>query len=639
MSDSDIAVYCRLLQLKTLKNDQIAYAVQKLKQLMDALVEKNPGMEHRSSVYGRFAILKPYPEQALGFADELLRQATAAQVALGIGIAQGRIEPTYDLFGGNVAGSPINYAARLAFLRDTECWIAAEPEFVRAIRQSSSKSKKQFGKEESEPGKRIVLQFHFLEAKGGRLPKSPPGISCTNETAHVVAVDIVKYSQKPLREMMQAAAHLLQFNVRGPIEATGGVYHEFAPGGDGGIFVFRPGHANGGAKAAWRFLRDLREYCDNSVEVRFGVTTGPVVILDGGYPVGHGVLEADELSSLPPTGQVCSSKEFWSRKLDEFDRKGWTATSVKTRADAYLLSDSEDNSSPDPSDQQVDPAVRYENCRQRLREKIADILAGNATAFQLLGEFAPLEIVNSTAQKRGLAIADKLLTTPIDSVCPRLRELYVAARVAGPAAADAIREVYQAIVPQIVDRELIAMLRKHRDIDARKILLIPSSTSTALELIMAGVDGRPAEFATKPNDAGWRDGQWLVPAAPISGRDLSGAERLKSLNQVLAFMLQREVLGQLNDAHLWIDKELKHRGDLHIYMVVSDPHATPGITAATLSEDLVSDIRSRFQNLTLAELVPPHDAQAEAEREAVLPLLEMFQVIPKDSRHGPDGSP
>ncbi len=346
MSDSDCVVFCRLLFLKKQSaTNQNHYCVKHLRDLVREAISPFPAATAHSSVYGRFVVIPVQPQLAIDLATTLMSAAAKCQVALSIGIAKGRIEQTHDVVGTNLAGKPINLAARLAHVQDRECRIAVEKEVVEYLRRADTRFENTFKKCQKTKVKRTEVQFHYMKDHFPE-PTEMPGLGGGSRDSHVVAVDIVRYSEKSLAHMVDTAEGLLRHRVPRALEAAGGpaallgknaLY--YAPGGDGGIFVF-DAVKSGGARAAWAFAKSLRTHCRGDVDIRIGIDSGPVVTLDDDYPVGTAILKAEELSGLPADGEICSSKAFWNCVEEDATKENWSAEPVSKRTDAFLLKDS-----------------------------------------------------------------------------------------------------------------------------------------------------------------------------------------------------------------------------------------------------------------------------------------------------------
>ena len=98
----------------------------------------------------------------------------------------------------------------------------------------------------------------------------------------------------------------------------------YAPAGDGGALVFRDGLG----QSAWTFVKAMLDHMTGRVQVRIGVTTGQVTVIEQNLPVGTGIFEADELASAATVGKPCVSSRFWNQTLLPGDRSGWTAVSI-----------------------------------------------------------------------------------------------------------------------------------------------------------------------------------------------------------------------------------------------------------------------------------------------------------------------
>lgn len=346
MSDATTVVYCRLLRLKVMTDDQMAYAVRTLHEIVDEALNQIADveglLESRSSVYGRFALIDERPQRAVELAQQVITTAAKKHIELAIGVAQGRVEKTSDVNEStNVAGNCINRAARLAFLQDARRIVAVEEKLVRHLIRASVAFQDSFETPaETKIVKNTEVSFQRLRvslADPGEPPADPDVVS---RAACAVAVDIVKYSEKDLAEQVASAEGLLVRCVRRAFNNMGGFKNLssgtdwwYSPGGDGGVIVFRDGLA----QAAWTFTQKLLDQCRGSIEVRIGVANGLFAIIPGEQPMGNGVLDADRFSGLPATGAIAVGKEFWNDSLESADKTGWSAIETDDDPDAFLL--------------------------------------------------------------------------------------------------------------------------------------------------------------------------------------------------------------------------------------------------------------------------------------------------------------
>ena len=205
--------------------------------------------------------------------------------------------------------------------------------------------------EERAKVKTTELVYRWLKYKGpdvGTLPK--PSREIKSETVNVVVYDIVEFSKldrNALRRILDSLRSavddaLRMVNVDDPREAKDFWY---APAGDGGVIAFRKG------LSAWLFAKGLKSQCSVwNVPIRIGITTGSVVVFEN-VPVGRGIIEADDLSALPDTGEICASAHFWNG-IYKSDKDGWSGELIAENPSALLLRLDDQRSKDDPLPQE-----------------------------------------------------------------------------------------------------------------------------------------------------------------------------------------------------------------------------------------------------------------------------------------------
>ena len=274
-------------------------------------------IEHiRSSVYGRFLCVRN-PGPALLTARQVLDDAATGGVRLAIGITVGQLKEVQDLVGKNLVGSPINLAARLAAMPDSECRIvvvaakrdAAGRKVVSdyedafdAITQNSRVADFKF----DGPFRGKVKKTEFDYYRSGYSPKSygslPQGGQPSEFDAHIVVYDLVAFSGQGSGKQWDAVTRLTD-RVAEVLHSIGGLDRAkkgqlwYAPAGDGGVLVFSAEEKGG--SAAFFFAQKLADHCSPDLEIRLGVATGIVAVVKGQLPVGPGILGADKLSGFP----------------------------------------------------------------------------------------------------------------------------------------------------------------------------------------------------------------------------------------------------------------------------------------------------------------------------------------------------
>jgi class 3 adenylate cyclase len=324
-------VFCRILGVEGMTVEKLAGAQQALMNVCSE-TQNNPALqvsEVHSSVYGRFLCF-PHSVPALNTACRVLDQAASQGVRLSIGIDAGRLETVDDLGAKNVIGAPINLAARLAARENAEGAITLTPDVYSAAIQHEGFTKDCFEGPWDGKVKRTGFQYYLLKHTAPNIGRLVPLADSCQDAAHVVVYDIAGFSGKNPDEQWQAVTKLRRpiISILVNLGADARIKNQqlwYAPGGDGGVLVFAP--ENGGDEAAWLFARELVRLCREGVEIRVGIATGSVVVIEDQLPVGSAVLLADKLCGYPPSWGICVNRPFWSGLASA--RSGWQAVAVK----------------------------------------------------------------------------------------------------------------------------------------------------------------------------------------------------------------------------------------------------------------------------------------------------------------------
>jgi hypothetical protein len=181
-----------------------------------------------------------------------------------------------------------------------------------------------FGPRQLGKVKRTTFEYHLVNAAGysqnqGLVSLVGP-ITERASTADIVAFDIEKYSEKSqvqqtkLAERLSRCVELALSTLETPIN--------FGPAGDGGFLAFTSKQGDGAPKA-WSFARELSIQAKReSIPIRIGISNGPVLSSSRRALIGGAVLRADEVSSAASTGDIATTREFWSSLAEEL-RHGW----------------------------------------------------------------------------------------------------------------------------------------------------------------------------------------------------------------------------------------------------------------------------------------------------------------------------
>lgn len=340
LPDRLYVIFCRVSRLDSMSTDHQAAAQQVLVDLVDKCSQDRRFEVLRvySSVYGRFLCVRN-SVPALYVAEHVLEQVAKRGVHLAIGMAVGRLEEVEDIGGMNLIGPAINLAARLAALQEAEDKIFLTKEVFDAARQNGQFPKNSFVGPNDGAVKRATFQYYIRLYSPSTLGPSPrPGKYRTFDS-HSVVFDIARFSEKTADEQFAVVSKLHRI-VIAVIRAIGAqeraarseLWH--APAGDGAALVFSPDRYGG--ERAWLFARELAQQCHGEVELRLGIATGSVVLIEGQLPVGTAILRADKLCSYPPNWGFCVNRAFWN-SIAESVRKGWHAHQFVDDDDALVI--------------------------------------------------------------------------------------------------------------------------------------------------------------------------------------------------------------------------------------------------------------------------------------------------------------
>ena len=138
----------------------------------------------------------------------------------------------------------------------------------------------------------------------------------------------------------------------------------------------------------------------------------------------------------------------------------------------------------------VDPNQR----REEVRNRVVKILHGqpDATTEYLAERFEVM--TDLPLERKRTAVADCLLRTSLAEFLKVAERAYAAHFKKADAAAVVYREIATYVIPQIYSLELRQKIHKILD-SGGNFLEIPTSNKSLIEILVAGVDGRPVMFA------------------------------------------------------------------------------------------------------------------------------------------------
>jgi len=146
------------------------------------------------SPYGGAVVVLDRVGVALDIAEHLLEAAASRGVRLAIGLHEGPVLDTWDVVKHNLAGSAINYAARLAGLLQAEGTAVASVELVKEAGRARSRTRGRFGAVEHDKVKDTPLAFRRFDTRQEVSAAPPPSGSAVK--MHAVVYDIVAYSAR-----------------------------------------------------------------------------------------------------------------------------------------------------------------------------------------------------------------------------------------------------------------------------------------------------------------------------------------------------------------------------------------------------------------------------------------------------------
>jgi hypothetical protein len=134
-------------------------------------------------------------------------------------------------------------------------------------------------------------------------------------------------------------------------------------------------------------------------------------------------------------------------------------------------------------------------------------------------------------------LADALVTLPVDELVLKTNQAHAhlfdasAAQVIDDGGA--IEDVASLLLPVVFDHAVVQGARTSVSRVDAALVCLPAGTRSVAEIIMAGVDRRPARFRTPVDEKAFMDGELCLGVPPECGRDPTCAEFQKAWNDHL----------------------------------------------------------------------------------------------------------
>jgi hypothetical protein len=289
------------------------------------------------SPYGG-AIAVHQVEDALRTAKVIIRELTALRQYASVGITWGQFERVHSVNRWNVAALALNTAARMAHATELRGGVGVSPKVFKDAVQAHGPYATFFGDACISQVKSTRFEFHRVIARGYSQPKSMKAAQAVTtrvktRNADIIVFDIEHYSAKGPSEQATLANNL-SHAVETAMSSTGISPALFGPAGDGGYLAFVSTTEDLGPKA-WTFAQYLqRDAAASHIPLRIGLANGPVTATTHRPAVGGAVLDADRISSYPPSGGIAVAVDFWTALPDHL--KYGTST-LPAREDARAL--------------------------------------------------------------------------------------------------------------------------------------------------------------------------------------------------------------------------------------------------------------------------------------------------------------
>lgn len=511
--DIHYIVFCRIVDIISLNVTQIAGA----QMVLLDLAGKFELSAHQPSIYGRI-YFAPNARVAVSASKSLLEASAEKGVRLAIGVARGRLHPNQDFGDGCLQGPAICTAARLATLESAEDCVVVDSYVHGLVGANSEAAGLIFSEEKTDKVKQTKLKFRKLIVLPGIKKVEPPTAPSTGPTEGIIVVyDIAGFSQKEETIQWKMVNHLQKcvkkvasaLNLQALVDTNSLWY---APGGDGGAFIF---NGPGESAKAFRFAKQLASKCKGNIGVRIGIADGLIAIVGNSLPVGEGVLSADTCSSYPPVGKICVASRFWVQRVTKEEQRTWSRRRHQN-GDAWILRPKRKN------------PVKYETLHD-LSTTVHQWAADNTELVAKLGlsinvgENKNKKNVKKTIVKR----VKKDIIKVLRNMLPLSRSLREAALKSG------ISEFMKNVIMIGVDNELVIQAReKLRSRRGRRnggVIWVHQGVSTlSAELFKAAVYGGPVEW-------GKSEGKW-----PMGENAHFSVNRHSSCNQAAQELIEME---------------------------------------------------------------------------------------------------
>ncbi len=267
-----------------------------------------------------------------------------------------------------------------------------------------------------------------------------------------------------------------------------------------------------------------------------------------------------------------------------------------------------------------------------IRRALRTHLETSPAAMELLGR--ELSIANPSKNSAAWAedLANALVALPVDDLIRKANHAHacLGELSSGKPIDDggAIEAVASLLLPVVFDHAVVQSVRTSVSRVDAALVSLPAGTRSVAEIIMAGVDRRPAEFRTPVGENEFPDGELCLDVPPECGRDPTCSEFQKAWhNHVIGkFVSQEDRERYRNDYPTLVAlaaDELAHLAEQYRcthYFIFDLPQQE---TERRAWEAVVGELKKQYQAIVFISLSREFE-QVRRERRILRPLRDLL---------------
>jgi hypothetical protein len=229
-------------------------------------------------------------------------------------------------------------------------------------------------------------------------------------------------------------------------------------------------------------------------------------------------------------------------------------------------------------------------------------------------------------------LAEALVALPVNELIRKANRAHVRLGESGSGAEDdggAIEAVAGLLLPVVFDHAVVQSVGTSVSPTEAALISLPAGTRSVAEIIMAGVDRRPAEFRTPEGELEFPEGELSLGVPPECGRDPTCAEFQKAWNDHLIekFVSERDRESFRHDYQKLVElaaDELAHLANeyrrIH-YFIFNVPRQE---TERRTWEAIIRKLKTQYVAIVFISLCPEFK-QVRHEERLLRPLRDLLR--------------